>query len=306
MLEIEHIQPAAMIAGLVLLLIWEQAHPFFEYFRGRGRERGAHVLRNLVIGGLNALLVAGLFAGLWYAVADWAANRGVGLLHWFDHSYGMPSWLHVIGAVLLLDAWTYIWHRLNHVFPFLWRFHRVHHYDRKMDVTTASRFHVGEIFFSSALRLPLIALFGIYFWELLLYETVMFAVVQFHHANLALPESIDRMLRAVIVTPAMHKVHHSRFRPETDSNYASLFSFWDRIGRSFRLRKDLNTIELGLDEFDRPEDQTVAGMLRAPLANRSRTPIHDSDGQKDEAGGPTAGTCFRPGCEATILNEHEV
>lgn len=259
-----------MIAGLVLLLLWEQAHPFFEYFRGRTRERGVHVIHNLLIGALNALLVAVVFVSIWYAVADWAADRGFGLLHWLEQTAGVPRWLHAVGAALYLDAWTYTWHRLNHAIPFLWRFHRVHHYDRKMDVTTASRFHIGEIFLSSLLRIPLIALFGIYFWELLLYETIMFAVVQFHHANLALPDRIDRALRAVIVTPAMHKVHHSRHRPETDSNYSSLFSFWDRIGRSFRLRKNLRTLEFGLDDFDQPEDHTVKGILRAPLENRPR------------------------------------
>lgn len=268
--DIQQIQPAVMIAGLVVLLIWEQAHPFFAYFRGRHKERGKHVLRNLVIGGLNAILVAVVFAGAWYAAAGWAAERGFGLLHWMVSSSGVPLWVHALGAVLLLDAWTYVWHRLNHMIPFFWRFHRVHHYDSKMDVTTASRFHVGEIFFSSLLRIPLIILLGVYFWELLFYETVMFAVVQFHHANLALPEPVDRALRAIIVTPAMHKVHHSRWQPETDSNYSSLFSFWDRIGRSFRLRKNLRELRLGLDEFDRPEDQTVTGMLRAPLLNRDR------------------------------------
>ncbi len=88
--EIEHIQPVAMVAGLVLLLLWEQAHPFFDYFRGRGRERGRHVLRNLILGGLNALLVAVLFAGLWYAAAEWTASRGLGLFHWLESETGVP------------------------------------------------------------------------------------------------------------------------------------------------------------------------------------------------------------------------
>jgi sterol desaturase/sphingolipid hydroxylase (fatty acid hydroxylase superfamily) len=159
----------------------------------------------------------------------------------------------------------YVWHRINHVIPFLWRFHRVYHNDATMDVTTASRFHTGEIAISSALRVGIVLLFGIYLWELVLYETVMFAVVQFHHANVKLPDAVDRALRAVIVTPDMHKVHHSRYQPKTDSNYSSLFSFWDRIGRSFRLREDPSTIELGLHGWDAPEDQCFMGLLWAPL-----------------------------------------
>jgi sterol desaturase/sphingolipid hydroxylase (fatty acid hydroxylase superfamily) len=268
--DIQEIQPIAMVVGLVVLLLWEQAHPFFDFFRGRTRDRGMHVVRNLAVGGLNALLVAGLFVAAWYGVSEWAAERSFGLLHAMEEYLGLPLWAHGAAAVLLLDGWTYLWHRLNHRIPFLWRFHRVHHYDPEMDVTTASRFHVGEILFSSLLRLPLIALLGIYFWELLFYETLMFAVVQFHHANIALPARLDRVLRVLIVTPAMHKVHHSRERPETDSNYSSLLSVWDRIGRSFRMRSDLASLRLGLVEFDEPGDHTVVGILRAPLLNRPR------------------------------------
>ena len=129
-----------------------------------------------------------------------------------------------------------------------------------MDVSTAGRFHVGEIIFSSALRIPLIVLLGVYAWELLLYETIMFAVVQFHHANIGVPPVLDRALRTVI-----HKVHHSRFQPETDSNYSALFSFWDRLARSFRLRSDPHEIEFGLDEFDEPRFETLGGMMKMPL-----------------------------------------
>lgn len=99
----------------------------------------------------------------------------------------------------------------------------------------------------------------------MLYETVMFAVVQFHHANVNVPATLDRALRTVIVTPNMHRVHHLRHPPETDSNYSSLFFFWDRIGRSFRLRDDPSTIELGLHGWDAPEDQRFTGLLWAPL-----------------------------------------
>jgi sterol desaturase/sphingolipid hydroxylase (fatty acid hydroxylase superfamily) len=139
-----------------------------------------------------------------------------------------------------------------------------------MDVTTANRFHIGEIFFSSLFRIPLIALLGIYLWELVLYETLMFAVVQFHHTNIDISENVDRMLRAVIVSPNMHRVHHSRWQPETDSNYSSLFSFWDRLARTFRYNPHPENIELGLDEFDREDDQTVGGMLKTPILKQKR------------------------------------
>jgi len=258
-------QTIAMLVGLAVLMLWEHAHPFFDYFRKAPKERGVHALRNLLLGGLNAAVISLVFVGLWGAAALWAEQQDLGLLHWLDAAAGLPLWAHALGAVLLLDFWMYVWHRINHVIPFLWRFHRVHHHDPKMDVTTASRFHTGEIILSSLLRLGVIVLAGVHLWELVLYETVMFAVVQFHHANVALPDGLDRALRAIIVTPNMHKVHHSRWQPETDSNYSSLFSFWDRIGRTFRLREDPSTLEFGLDGWDAPQDQRFAGLLWAPL-----------------------------------------
>ncbi len=258
-------QTVAMLVGLALLLLWESAHPFFDYFRTDPKARRKHALRNLLLGALNAGVIALVFVGLWGLAAIWASEQGIGLLHWAERALSLPAWSHALGAVLLLDGWTYLWHRLNHTIPFLWRFHRVHHNDPTMDVTTASRFHTGEIVLSSLLRVPIIVLLGVYLWELVLYETLMFAVVQFHHANVVLPARLDRALRAVIVTPAMHKVHHSRWQPETDSNYSALFSFWDRIGRTFRRRDDLSTIRFGLDGWDADDDQRFAGLLRAPL-----------------------------------------
>jgi sterol desaturase/sphingolipid hydroxylase (fatty acid hydroxylase superfamily) len=267
---LQQTQTVALIAGLMILFLWESLSPFYAFFDKSFKKRGRHALRNLIIGGLNAVLVSVLFVGLWFAASVWADELRLGLMHWLQDGTGIPAWIHVLGAILLLDSWAYYWHKINHEIPFLWRFHRVHHSDPNMDVTTASRFHIGEIFFSSLFRIPLIVLFGVYLWELVLYETLMFAVVQFHHANIYLPEKVDRAMRAVIVTPAMHRVHHSRWQPETDSNYSSLFSFWDRLARTFRLNPDPKSIRLGLDEFDSDRDQTVGGMLKTPVSNLKR------------------------------------
>lgn len=262
---LEQTQVLALFGVLILLFIWESFHPFYDYFVGSGKERGRHFFRNIVMGVLNAALSALVFAGLWLAVSIWAEDNRFGILNWLQDAVNYPAWIHAVGALLILDGWAYAWHRINHEVPFFWRFHRVHHSDNKMDVTTASRFHFGEIFFSGIFRLILIALFGIYFWELVVYEIVMFTIVQFHHANIGLSHKADRVLRAVIVTPDMHRVHHSRWQPETDSNYSSLFSFWDRIAKTFRLRDKPEEIELGLEEFDQEKDQTVGGMLKTPL-----------------------------------------
>lgn len=267
----ETLQVAVMIAGLVLFTAWESFRPFFDFFRQSPRERAGHLIRNLILGALNSLAIAGLFVALWVWASNVAREADIGLLNWLSSTVGFPAWAHLIGAVLLFDMWTYVWHRMNHRIPFLWRFHRVHHADTRMDVSTASRFHIGEIVLSSVLRIPLIILIGAHVWELLIYETMMFAVVQFHHANVGLPPAVDKVLRMVIVTPAMHKVHHSRLRPETDSNYSAFFSFWDRIARTFRLREDPHTIDFGLDTFDDPQHATVGGMLKMPLLDQDRS-----------------------------------
>lgn len=228
---------------LVALLAWETGQPFLPLFRGAA-ERARHGGRNLALGLLNIAVVSLLFAGLWLAVTQWAAAHRFGLLNILD----LPPWLRAALAVLLLDAWTYAWHRLNHRVPFFWRFHRWHHADRAMDVTTASRFHTGEIVLSSTLRIPVLAAIGCRLGELALYELMLFAVVQFHHANITLPDRLDRALRLVIVTPSLHKVHHSIVRAECDSNYASLFAWWDRLFRSQRIAAEPRRIVFGIDE----------------------------------------------------------
>jgi sterol desaturase/sphingolipid hydroxylase (fatty acid hydroxylase superfamily) len=134
-----------------------------------------------------------------------------------------------------------------------------------MDASTATRFHAGEITMSALIRLVLIPVIGLPLGALLLYDMVLLASTQFHHANLALPDAFDRFLRAFVVTPFMHKIHHSRLQPETDSNYSSLLSVWDRIFGSYRMRRDPGNIRFGVDGLESPEQQTIKGLLLTPL-----------------------------------------
>jgi sterol desaturase/sphingolipid hydroxylase (fatty acid hydroxylase superfamily) len=234
---------AAPLGGLVALLAWETAQPYFPLFRQAG-DRARHGVLNLALGLFNAAVISLAFAAAWLAVTHWSAAQRFGLLNVLDLSALQRTAL----AVFLLDAWTYGWHWLNHRVAFFWRFHRWHHADREMDVTTASRFHTGEIVLSSIFRMPVLALIGCSLGELAVYELLLFAVVQFHHANIAIPERLDRVLRLVIVTPALHKVHHSEVRAESDSNYSSLFSWWDRVFRTLRLVRDPRKIVFGVQE----------------------------------------------------------
>jgi sterol desaturase/sphingolipid hydroxylase (fatty acid hydroxylase superfamily) len=222
-----------------------------------------HIARNLTLGLLNAAVVALLAAPFIAQVAGWAEVSRFGLLRLLNVS----PMVSIVAAILLFDAWMYLWHRANHELGFLWRFHRVHHSDPEMDATTATRFHTGEILISSALRLAVIPLLGMTIGQLLVYEMLLLPVILFHHSNVRFPERLDRRLRLIIVTPAIHRVHHSRLRIETDSNYSSIFSFWDRIAGTFRLRRDGRPVNFGLDEYDGEAWQRITGMLITPFAS---------------------------------------
>lgn len=256
---LERWQPIAALAGFLLFWCWESLAPFF-----KPRQRLRHAARNLALAAINAVAVAVLFSVATVAVSEWGSTHAAGFLY----LPGLPHPAHVILAFLLLDAWTYWWHRANHTVPLLWRFHRAHHSDPCMDVSTATRFHIGEIAISSAVRLPVILLLGIPWDAILTYDFTLLLSTQFHHANMGLPARLDRFLRFVLVSPNMHKVHHSRERAETDSNYSSVFSLWDRLFGTYRQRRDYRTILYGVDGLGEERFQTVVGLLTTPLKKR--------------------------------------
>src|SRR5215475_9406071 len=243
--------------GLILLLTIESWLPA----AGDRSRRLRHAARNVTLGSLNVFAGALLAAPLIANVAGWAEESRFGLLNLLN----LPPLIATVTAILLFDGWLYLLHRANHKIGLLWRFHRVHHSDPEMDATTAIRFHTGEVLISAALRLAVIPLLGIALWQLLLYESLMAPIILFHHSNVKFPEKVDRRLRALVVSPAVHRVHHSRMQFETDSNYSIVFSIWDRIGGTFRLRQDGRPVNFGLDEYDGEESQRVSRLLTTPF-----------------------------------------
>ncbi|MGY8767741.1 MAG: sterol desaturase family protein [Pirellulales bacterium] len=243
------------ICLLSIFWIWETWAPLFQWQQSRVK----HAVHNLLITFLNSAVMAVCFSAVTVLMVTWSAETNTGLLHQIT----LPTEAELILGLLLLDVWMYLWHRANHVIPFLWCFHRMHHSDNQMDVTSATRFHLCEHLISATLRLGLILLLGLSVSHLVVYHALMVFTTQFHHANISLGR-FDKWVRLVIVSPDMHKVHHSREQVETDSNYSVVLSIWDRIGRTFQLRDDPNTIEFGLDDYDEPKWQTVWGMLKTP------------------------------------------
>ena len=258
------------VAPVVLLAVfwgWESLRPFFGPRLGRYRHAG----HNLAIALFNAVVLGFTFGLANFAVAAWSEQNQFGLLNLVDPSGPIRFML----ALVLLDGWMYVWHRANHALPVLWRFHRMHHSERQMDVTTATRFHLGEHIGGAILRLGLIPLLGLQIWNLVAYDALVLAITQFHHADISIGRG-DRWLRLFIVTPFMHKVHHSDQQPETDSNYSTVLSVWDRLAGTFRMRSDPKTLVFGLSVFKEPQWQTWWGMLKTPFVPGSARPPHES------------------------------
>ena len=166
----------------------------------------------------------------------------------------------------------YVWHRVNHNIYFLWLFHRVHHSDPVLDMSSSFRFHPIEIIISSVLNVIFFVLIGISLEQIALYSVIFHANVLFHHSNIDLPEKIDRIVRYVFVTPNMHRVHHSIKRVETDSNYASVFSFWDRMFLSYKER-DVSLIVYGLKFLKEDKWQNIIGLLKMPFLNKNKIKV---------------------------------
>lgn len=242
-----------LLTALIVLYFIEIVFPFFER---KGKLR--HTFHNLALGLINALLMAVIFGGGLAYVSQLVAYWNIGLLNIIT----LPLIVEIILAILLFDLWMYAWHVINHKVPFLWRWHKVHHSDVDVDASSAFRFHTGEILLSTLARFIILALLGLELWQLVLYEIILLPIIMFHHSNIAIPERIDKIYRVVFASPRMHWVHHSKIRKETDSNYGSIFSFWDRSFRTFRLRKNPKTIVQGLETFRDPKDQTLWGMIK--------------------------------------------
>lgn len=275
------IRLALPVVMLAVLWAWETLRPCFEL-----QHRNRHAVHNLTLAVCNAVVMGVLFGAATVATATWTIDNGFGLLQLTDR-FAVARFA---AGLMLLDGWMYVWHWLNHRVPLLWRFHRVHHSDPNMDVTTATRFHLGEHLFSATLRLVLIPLLGLSLWQIVVYEMAVVAMTHFHHANITVGRA-DRWLRCLVVTPDMHKVHHSRWQPETDSNYAVVLSVWDRLARTLRLNPDPHSIAFGLDEFADARWQSISGMLTTPFAREQRPGrTQETEGQSEQESRSTART----------------
>lgn len=213
------------------------------------------------------------------AVAGLAHRNGFGLVKLLP----VPGWAQAALALALLDYSMYLWHRANHRVGFLWRFHNVHHCDLGLDVSTALRFHFGEMILSVFVRSVQVAVIGAGPLLVLVYEVVLEISTAFHHSNLRLPIRLERALGWVFVTPRMHGIHHSVVTREADSNYSNLLSAWDRLHRTALLDVPQDTITIGVPGYRDAAELTFLRLLVLPFRKQRERP-HDDEGATRKAG----------------------
>lgn len=246
-----------LVSIFLSLAVLERLKPL----RARTQESSSRWFSNFSIAGIMFLLSALLVRPVSVFFVIYANTQQVGLLAWLpQHSY-----LQLPISLLLLDLTYYYWHRLNHEMGFFWRFHAVHHVDPDVDVTTALRFHFMEVFWSLGFRILQIILLGVTLSSYLLYEIMFQAASYFHHSNLRLPKVIDKALNLIFVTPRMHGIHHSNIYSEMNANYGVVFSFWDRLHKSYIIGIPQKMLTIGLYEYRHNSDNRLFNLLLMPF-----------------------------------------
>ncbi len=210
------------------------------------------------------------------AIAFWARERHLGLLNWLH----LPTWAVVIATFLLMDYAYWWWHWALHMVSFFWRFHNVHHTDLDLDVSTAARFHFGEMILSIGFLSLAVVLFGIGPILLVVFFITFEAATLFHHSNWRLPIRVERVLNLILVTPRMHGIHHSIVQRETNSNWGTIFCWWDKLHRTLRRDVPQNEITIGVAAYRDEHELTVGKLLALPF--REQRPWRLPSGQQPD------------------------
>jgi sterol desaturase/sphingolipid hydroxylase (fatty acid hydroxylase superfamily) len=243
----------------VVMALWEVAAPR----RVRQVSRRLRWPSNLGLVVLNTVLMRVVYPTAAVGLALLAEQRGWGLLN----NIAPPGPLAILLSVVLLDLAIYVQHVMFHAVPALWRLHRMHHADLDFDVTTGARFHPIEIFLSMAIKMAVVAALGPPAVAVLIFEVVLNATAMFNHGNVRLPIGLDGVLRWLVVTPDMHRVHHSVIPRETNSNFGFNLPWWDRLFGTYRAQPAAghDAMIIGIEQFREPRDLRLDRMLVQPL-----------------------------------------
>ena len=250
------------LGSFCLFAIWETRFPR----KALTQNRTLRWLNNLGLIVLNNICLMLLMPLLAFQAAVIAHSENIGLFNQLD----FPIWFEVLLSVLLLDLIIYLQHLLFHRVPVLWRLHRVHHADQDIDVTTAARFHPIEIILSMWIKIGCVFVLGISPLSILVFEIILNVSAMFNHSNGRMPLWLDALIRKLIVTPDMHRVHHSKIIRETHSNFGFFLSIWDQLFRTYRAQPEQghDGCVIGLDLFRSPNEQQLNKMLTQPFREK--------------------------------------
>ena len=254
-----YVRFSAFVGVFVLVALWELAAPR----RSPQVSRPVRWTSNIGIVVLDTVIVRLVFPVAAVGVAALAGSLGFGLLN----ALAWPVWVEVVLAVVALDLVIYCQHVMFHAIPGLWRLHMVHHADLDFDVTTGVRFHPFEVLVSVVIKMAAVGALGAAPAAVILFEILLSATSIFNHGNVVMPPALDRVLRLVVVTPDMHRVHHSVIANETNSNFGFNLPWWDRLFGTYRAQPAAGhaNMTIGLEQFREPRLQWLWHMLALPF-----------------------------------------
>ena len=260
--ETSLIRAALFWGGLLFFLVLELFRPY----RGNSVSKGKRWTNNITLTIFNSVILHLLFAGAIVATAAYATAHKLGVLN----MVAMPPWAKVLVTVVFMDFMLYVWHLLNHEVPLLWRFHRVHHSDLNMDVSTATRFHIGELAISAVIKISLVFFLGASPLGVAIFESVLVLCAQFQHSSVKVPGWFETVFWILFVPPSMHRIHHSVVIKERDTNYGTIFSLWDRCLGTLLRDVDQNGIRIGVGAYRKPEKLNFPQLLIMPFTRPIR------------------------------------
>ncbi len=264
---------AGLIAGALCALSWlERRRPLR---RHTVEPKFKREVRNLSVAAVGACALLLIERPAIIRLAQFVEGHRWGLLK----QLRLPQWLEVALAVVMLDYTLYVWHYLTHRVSFLWRFHVAHHVDLDLDASTALRFHFGELALSVPWRAAQVIIIGVSPISYLAWQIFVFPSIMFHHSNVELPIGVERWLNRLIVTPRMHGIHHSIVEEETNSNWSSGLTVWDRLHRTLRLNVSQDEITIGVPAYRDPEEVDLKEVLALPFRRQARSWELPDDGK---------------------------
>jgi sterol desaturase/sphingolipid hydroxylase (fatty acid hydroxylase superfamily) len=256
-LLIDYVSPLLLTCLLLALLLLQWRFPLRrQHFSALRR-----FVRNFLLSIPGFAVVRLAMLPIPLALCGWAQHRHIGVLNWLAPT----GWTAEIVTFLLMDYAYWWWHRANHLVPFLWRFHNVHHTDLDLDVSTAARFHFGEMVFSVGFLSLAVVTFGVRPGTFVVFFIALEAATLFHHSNWRLPLGLERALNHVIVTPRMHGIHHSVVQRETDSNWGTIFCWWDKLHHTLRRDVPQDEITVGVAAYRDERELTLGRLLALPF-----------------------------------------